>query len=204
MSFTNHDAPLSVEKLSLFKSKYRFQLPVSYEKIIRNSRNNLLTYLDDVVYRKAAKYIDIGGLRGEIPLTQLQKNEIAEYAKSYGISEADIIFSSEFGMNTAFKRVFGQDRLYINTDVMPAVNGTRANSKLSWRAAIAHEFEGHRVAELAGKSQVDPLLEEIQASMRASIHGKELSTADRELLKLDAIERFDGTGILFDDIKNSL
>jgi flavin-dependent dehydrogenase len=80
---------------------------------------------------------------------------------------------------------------------MPGVKNT-ANSRMSWKAAIAHELEGHRSAALADKTFFDAelgqrandLLEEIQASSRASYHGKELSNLERKDLLEDALERF--------------
>jgi hypothetical protein len=89
---------------------------------------------------------------------------------------------------------------------MPGLKAAGANGKLSWRSAVAHELEGHRAAELAGKSQEKLLYEEVQASMRASHFGKELTAAERELLKQDAIERLaiHEPGTILDDILDQL
>lgn len=90
------------------------------------------------------------------------------------------------------------DVLYINTDIMPGALST-ANSRLNWKSAIAHELEGHRLAALNGKTFHDPdisihandLLEEIQASVRSSKHGKDLTLTERKDLLQDAIERLE-------------
>ncbi|MCY1659616.1 hypothetical protein [Chryseobacterium sp. SL1] len=89
------------------------------------------------------------------------------------------------------------DVLYINTDIMPGTLNT-ANSRLSWKASIAHELEGHRFAALTDKNFFNPnisayandLLEEIQASVRASKNGRNLSKIDKEDLLQDALERY--------------
>jgi hypothetical protein len=183
------------------------------------SVDDVLEDVEKAIFRKIAYS---NGIRGEIQLTLIQKNEIAEYAKLYGIDESQIQFVDELGLrNTSYSPFFGEEQLVINTDVMPGVKNT-ANSRLSWKAAIAHELEGHRSAALADKTFFDSklgerandLLEEIQASTRASYHGKELSNLERKDLLEDALERFNqhkqdlvGTkyeGYSFDKIKEIL
>lgn len=63
---------------------------------------------------------------------------------------------------------------------------------------MAHELEGHRAAVLNGRTfemvnfneVQNNLLEEIQASIRASKQGKDLSKIERFDLYQDALERF--------------
>lgn len=158
--------------------------------ILKRGRNGLRDYIDKVLVSKFARKINTGGLRGEIPLTELQKSEIISYAKQYGIDPSDVLFKEGDVMETSYANLFGKDMLYINTDVMPGLNPITANSRVSWKGALAHELEGHRAAALAEKTKTaDDLLEEVQASMRASIHGKDLTALEREILKQDAIER---------------
>jgi len=140
-----------------------------------------------------------------VALTAQEIEDITAYAKEYGLDEADIFFKNNDLDYTSYARLFGmKDVLYINTDVMPAVNGVAANSRVSWKGAIAHELEGHRAAALAGKTHADDLLEEVQASMRASMHGKGLSALERETLKLDAIERLAKHNKKLDDVIHEL
>ncbi len=160
--------------------------------------------LDDIIkdLKKAIKkrnIVESNGLRGSKVLSITDKKEIFNYAKQYFTDNAEelIQFADEMSTNnTGYMALM--DVLYINTDIMPGTLGT-ANSRLGWQAAIAHELEGHRYAALNGKTFYDPnisvqandLLEEIQASVRASKHGKKLSHLDREDLLQDAIERLE-------------
>ena len=109
-----------------------------------------------------------------------------------------IIFSDN--MYTGYLAI--ADRLYIGTDVYPSGNTTKANYMLSHRAGIAHEVVGHRQAYLAGKTQSEEWLEEVQASLRAS-KAKGLSDEDRELLKQDAVDRLPD-GVTLDSIVGRL
>lgn len=76
-----------------------------------------------------------------------------------------------------------------------------ANSRLSWKAAISHELEGHRAAARIGKTFNDPtlnfeanwILEEIQASVRSSKNGIELTEIERNDLLEDALDRFNSS-----------
>jgi hypothetical protein len=80
--------------------------------------------------------------------------------------EENIVFNDD--MNTYYSSLFGEDRLSIGTDILPVVTGSYANSRISMYGAIAHELIGHRRAALFGKTQTNPLLEEVQASIRAA------------------------------------
>ena len=148
--------------------------------------------------KKTRNIADSDGIRGVELLTSKLKKEIFEYGKLYYGENADelIQFADELSTNnTGYMSTF--DVLYINTDVMPGKLNT-ANSRLSWKAAIAHELEGHRLASLNNKTffdgelslDVNDLLEEIQASIRASKNGKGLSVSERKDLLEDASERF--------------
>jgi hypothetical protein len=145
-------------------------------------------YLEEVA--KHLRFVYSHGQRGDTPLSFAQKEDILQYAKKYGVEDSCINFADD--MNTGYKLFFGvHDVLTIGTDVMPGINSTSANGKLSWKSAVAHELEGHRAGELAGKTHENTLYEEVQASMRASLHGKELTVEERELLRQDAIERLE-------------
>ena len=155
----------------------------------------------DGVYRQ----IDTGGLRGEIPLSPEQESAILQYIERYSVRREDVYFKSDNSMNTSYGNFFGKDVLYINTDVMPALNYKQAaNSRVSWKGAIAHELEGHRAAQLSNKTQIDPILEEAQASIRAARYGLDLTSTERFILLRDAIERLGKAGIPIKNVKHLL
>ena len=119
--------------------------------------------------------VDTGRLRGELPLTDSQKDRILKYIKlieSGAPSKVGVIrWVDDREMNTAYSPGF--DLLNIGSDVMPATQfrgqGTlTANTRLTWKSSIAHELVGHREAALRGKTQLETLLEEAQASVRAA------------------------------------
>lgn len=148
--------------------------------------------------------INTKGLRGEAPLTEKQIMEIRGYAKKYRITDKHIIFKSNDDQETSNSLLFGLDLLYINTDIMPAANPRTANSSVTWQGAIAHELEGHRAAALSGNDHADLLIEEVQASMRASIFGKYLTPNERQILKMDTMEILQKAHVKFNDIKHKL
>lgn len=70
--------------------------------------------------------------------------------------------------------------------------------------AVAHEIVGHRMAALAGKSQDDEVLEEVQASIRAAKFTPNLNSSERIVLYRDAVTRLRNNDIKLKDIKNKL
>jgi hypothetical protein len=152
--------------------------------------------------------VNTGGKRGEVPLTDIQKEEMLGYVKKIApdLPEDRIRFVDQRELNTAYGPNW--DLLNIGTDVMPASNaglGTRAaNSRMSWRGALAHELVGHREAALAGKAQAVGALEEAQASIRAARYGSDLSQAERYTLLRDGIMRLHNAGIKVREVKDLL
>lgn len=139
--------------------------------------------------------VSTGGKRGEIPLTDTQRAEILAYVQQCGFTEQRVRFVDHTELNTAYGPTF--DILHIGTDVMPGYvgNGTHtANSRITWRGAIAHELIGHREAALAGKTQPEHALEEAQASIRAARFAPELTRTERYTLLRDAITRLHAEG----------
>lgn len=117
--------------------------------------------------------------------------------------EKDVVFSDN--MNTSYKLLFGQDRLYIGTDVLPSdKKGLPANSRVSMKGAVAHEVVGHREAEIAGKTQANAVLEEAQASIRAARFAPNLSGRERITLIRDALERLNKAGYKIREVKEGL
>ena len=152
-----------------------------------------------------ARAVYSGGLRNETPLTSSQKADVLAVAVKYDILTENIHFVDDG--NTTFKLLFGEiDYLQIGTDVYPTTNDrfTNANSRLSMNATLAHELAGHRQAELANKTHSDYLLEEVQASIRASMFGIDLTDNERQMLYQDALDRLAKNGIKLDDVKDTL
>ncbi len=155
------------------------------------------------IISNSARQVSTKGLRNEEPLNEIQKTNALNYAKKFGIAEENIHFSEN--VNTSYKLLFGQDFLYIGTDVLPATQkGLKANSRISMRGAIAHELEGHRKAELLGKTNPNELLEEVQASTRAARFAPELTTTERLTLIRDALERLQKAGLKIKEVRGKL
>ncbi len=163
--------------------------------------------------------VDTGGSRGELPLTDFQKEQISKYIElieSGAPSNVGVTAPSRVGvirwvddkeLNTAYSPGF--DLLNIGTDVMPGVmpqgQGTlKANTRLTWKSSIAHELVGHREAALAGKTQSETPLEEAQASIRAARFAPSLSSTERYTLLRDGITRLYKAHIRIRQIKNIL
>ena len=161
---------------------------------------------DRKVYR-----VDTGGLRGELPLTNFQTEQISEYIKlieAGAPSKVGVVrWVDVRELNTAYSPGF--DLLNIGTDVMPATKpkgqGTlTANTRLTWKSSIAHELVGHREAALASNTQSETPLEEAQASIRASRFAPSLSSTERYTLLRDGITRLNKAGIKVRQTKNIL
>lgn len=146
-------------------------------------------------------------------LTNAQRSELVDYAKSLGFPEENIVFRDSWNTGMMY------DRLYINTDVLPAISpgiGTlSANSRVSGKATIAHEIVGHYEAYANGKAfnlyDVDAAtytrnfaLDEAQASIRAARFAPGLTSTDRMTLLRDAITRLNNGGLRVRDVKDEL
>ncbi len=159
------------------------------------------------------RQISSGGLRNEIKLTNAQRSELVDYAKKLGFPEENIVFRDSWNTGMMY------DRLYINTDVLPAkspgIGTLNANSRVSGKATIAHEIVGHYDAYVNGKAfnlyDVDPAtyarnfaLDEAQASIRAARFAPDLTSAERMTLLRDAITRLKNGGLRIRDVKDEL
>lgn len=103
------------------------------------------------------RIVESNGLRGSKALSNFKKKEIFDYSKKYfkedEIADDIVHFSSETStLETGYTADW--DLLTINSDIMLGKLST-ANSRLSWKAAIAHELEGHRLASLNNKTFFD-------------------------------------------------
>ena len=161
-------------------------------------------------YNKESLQVDTGGLRGELPLTNFQKEKILEYIKLIESKASKKVMSrwvDERQLNTAYSP--GLELLHIGSDVMPATllkgQGTlTANTRLTWKASIAHELVGHRESALADKTQSQLPLEEAQASIRAARFAPGLTSTERYTLLRDAISRLYKAKIKIRQVKRLL
>ena len=155
--------------------------------------------------------VDTGGLRGELPLKNSQKEQILQYIKlieSGAPKKVGIIrWVDERQLNTGYSPGF--ELLQIGSDVMPATlsrgTGTlTANTRLTWKGSIAHELVGHREAALAMKTQLESPQEEAQASIRAAFFAPSLTNTERYTLLRDAITRLNKAGLSIRQVKHLL
>ena len=155
--------------------------------------------------------VDTGGLRGEVPLTNSQKEQISQYIQLIELGSpqnvAIIRWVDDCQLNTAYSPGF--DLLQIGSDVMPAIlpigQGTiTANTRITCKGSIAHELVGHREAALASYTQSELPLEEAQASIRAARFAPSLSSTERYTLLRDAINRLDQADIKIRQVKHLL
>ncbi len=162
-------------------------------------------------YQKKSYQVDTGGLRGELPLTNFQKQQIEQYIKSISLDnlkDLEIIrWVDDRQLNTAYSPGF--DMLQIGSDVMPANQVNRqgtltANTRITWKGSIAHELVGHREAALANRTQSQEPLEEAQASIRAARFTPLLTSTERYTLLRDAIARLYKAKIKIRQIKHLL
>lgn len=154
------------------------------------------------------KKVESDGRRNELPLTDQQVEQINALVNLYNLPDLTVRLTEN--NNTGYKTLFGNEVLYIGTDVYPSLEPSkkhpkyRANNALSVQSAIAHELAGHWDAEIAGKTHADELLEEVQASIRASKFGKDLTSIDKIMLLRDAVERLHNRGLKVADIRGKL
>ncbi len=162
-------------------------------------------------YQKKSYQVDTGGLRGELPLTNFQKQQIEQYIKSISLNNLKnleiIRWVDDRQLNTAYSPGF--DMLQIGSDVMPANQVNRqgtltANTRITWKGSIAHELVGHREAALANRTQSQEPLEEAQASIRAARFTPLLTSTERYTLLRDAIARLYKANIKIRQIKHLL
>jgi len=163
--------------------------------------------------------VDTGGLRNEVELTQHQVDKAIDYAIKLGMEKDSIRYSS----NTNTVYIADWDFLVIGTDLYPLAERTDyPNSNISWRGTLFHEIVGHRESCQAGRVFVTSeeersvlagvmpkedfverkALDEVQASLRASVLGLSLTALERQDLWDDAMARLVGLGIDFEQVKN--
>lgn len=174
----------------------------------RYGKNNL-TQVERSAIINTSKYVYTGGRRNESPLTDVQYREAEEAARQQGFNGSAEYSETQLTSIINFPNEDGtRDEksclLVIGTDAYPLPDGETPNERLTLNCCMAHEIVGHHEAWLKYKEQEDPLLEEVQASLRASFFGVNLTDYERQLLYEDAMERLGKNNIKYEDIKDDL
>ena len=148
--------------------------------------------------------VDTGGLRNEKPLTQEQINEAINFAVKLGMPRDKIQYEANQSM--AYWASF--DQLVIGTDLYPLENPEQntkcANSRISWKGAVAHEVIGHRETIVKGYAQSNEIFDEAQASIRAAKFAPDLFEPERIALLRDAIYRLNKNGYKISEVRGLL
>lgn len=149
--------------------------------------------------------VSTGGKRNEEPLSEKQIDEAKAAAYKQGY-KGDIMYS--LYSNTSFHGSREGEKfhyLIVGTDAYPsATNGGTANERISLNACMAHEIVGHYEAWVRGTTQANVVLEEAQASIRASRFGVGLTVEERKTLYEDALDRLKNAGIDLRDVEDEL
>lgn len=111
-------------------------------------------------------------------------SEVISDIKAIGADESKFVFNR--GSQTGY--VDATDHIYVRGDVFPDSNSVHPRDQMSVRAALAHEYYGHR-PNRGTNLPIGAWNDEFRASYRAALDTPNLSENDRRLLILDAIER---------------
>ena len=171
-------------------------------KEFTNSKNDATINVD-------IRNVFTGGHRNEeeLSLEEIKKAEDAARKQGYN---GNMEYSPHVNTGIAgFPTENGERRsedslLMIGTDAYPSKNPESANDGLSLDSCMAHEIVGHHEAWLKHTDQSNKVLEEAQASLRASLFGVGLTDEERTMLRQDAMDRLNKAGIKFEDVKDQL
>ena len=155
--------------------------------------------------------------RNTDPLTPAQMDEVRGYANELDIPKDSLSFTDG---NTYYGNMFGHEIVKVGPDVAPlnkpTVSGKTANSRISIKGSLAHEWIGHGGGKRAGKNfktnisgttRTDPrmnALEECQASIRAARFAPDLTPVERYTLLRDGINRLRSQGIRIREVRHLL
>lgn len=132
------------------------------------------------------------GLR-TMPSHILTEQEIADLRRDIIAIEADeSIFKFNCGRRTGYDDIL--DEIRVRGDILPDLNSNHPRDKMSARAALAHEYYGHRVNR-GTKLPQGAWNDEFRASYSAAKNCPNLSAEDRYYLILDALERAKESGV---------
>lgn len=127
------------------------------------------------------------------PYHILTESEIETLNKDIEAIGADkSIFKFNKGTRTGYDDI--TDEIFVKGDVLPDLNSTHPRDLMSSRAALAHEYYGHR-ANRGTKLPKGAWNDEFRASYMAAKNCPNLTDEDRRYLILDALERAKEKGV---------
>jgi len=132
------------------------------------------------------------GLR-TVPNHNLTDEEISSLRNDIVAIKADEnVFKFNVGRRTGYDDVL--DEIRVRGDVLPDLDSNHPRDRMSSRAALAHEYYGHR-ANRGTKVPNGAWNDEFRASYMAAKNCPNLSDEDRYYLILDALERAKESGV---------
>jgi hypothetical protein len=133
------------------------------------------------------------GLRksSKIALSDDDKKHLLNEINAIGADPSRFVFRDGFGTAYSDER----DIVFVSSNVFPSNdNSLKARDLMSERAALAHEYYGHR-AYRGTKLEKGSWNDEFRASYMASKNCPNLSDQDRYYLVLDALDRAKEAGV---------
>lgn len=123
-------------------------------------------------------------------LTESEIETLNKDIKAIGADKS--IFKFNKGTRTGYDDI--TDEIFVKGDVIPDLNSTHPRDLMSSRAALAHEYYGHR-ANRGTKLPKGAWNDEFRASYMAAKNCPNLTDEDRRYLILDALERAKEKGV---------
>lgn len=169
------------------------EMDASFEKWKRENAEELENWkgfsnLSDVKSREMAG----GGRRGKNHiLTEEEIYEIQQAILDIGADPNAFMFLKQ-GATTGY--IDAYDMIVISGNVIPDLTSNHPRDRMSIRAALAHEYFGHRAFRNT-RAAKDSWNDEFRASYTAAIHAPGLNAEERQDLMLDALERAKEAGV---------
>ena len=198
---------LGAKRFELFEAK-KFGLNdfVGSKETGEYGKSHFIKSLDKLTETKFFPMAVQESRRGTTFLTNKEFAQAKNYAVKLGMPENKIYRRED--MNTSWGVMFGKEMLNVGPDALPVLRLSGRtlppNSYISLKGGIAHEVIGHRQAYLAGKMQESPILEEVQASLRAAVLAPNLTVSERRMLIRDARFRLLKYDIIYKEVKDLL
>ena len=171
------------------------KLPQQMERVYGKGNNNLVnsSRFDIIKAREVSHREMANGLRKSplIPLSEKDKSFILEEIKAIEADESVFIFRD--GVGSGYSD--GRDIVYVSSNIFPSNDDSvHPRDRMSARAALAHEYYGHRVHRNSTLALGD-WRDEFRASYSAAKRCPNLTAEDRAYLILDAVERAKEAGV---------